>query len=1164
MRHDEDQGLIVYQVKWAASPPPKPIAWLNAAILRERTNIERLVSEGAQSYILMTSVSGTAVPNRGTMDKLRTELERYSSELGIHIECWWRADLDALIDAAPDSLKWSYGDMLAGWDLIRYLNRSETLAEQDRVLRDLVRQVIATQWEEDARVKFKQVDLVSSALGDLFVDVEAVRIAAPGSSARGKDRRVPHELGGAAAYLLKADYNQTLVFGAPGQGKSTLGQFLCQVHRAAFLDNASLFPAPPGVAGVTTPRLPLRVDLRDYASWLAGVDPFAVAARDYLTPAERQPDPSLEAFLVRLARAKSGALPVTAETLQRIFTRFPLLLVLDGLDEVAEPGERQLVVAQINDFCARIRAGVQPAQVIVTTRPNVVQLAEPSSASFESISLQPLSTQLRSTYLGLWSRAQGLVDRDRETLRRIFEVRAVEPHIAGLAENPMQMTILLFLILKRGESVPHARTELYSSYMQTFLDREAEKSIAVRRHRADLEEVTAHLGWVLQEQSEAGEVYGRLSVTMIKRVILSYLYSVGKDVTLVDELFTAVTYRVWALSSKQQGTFQFDILPMQEYFAAKHLYEVAGAGTRDFDKTLVFRQLVRRPYWMNTCRFYAGFATVSELIVLAEVLKDEFELEHRPAHLRLITWTLLADGVFSRRPRTQNEVVELLASNASAIILCHLDGRQDGLPLLAVEHGGEQLLGRLCALIAKYPSAGVSRARVRLIRCLGPTSLAFIEWWASQIFAAAGGDAETAWLHLTVAGPDIPEKAWSEDLIHRLSLADPAAADVALTTSVPIGEDSPLESLLVAHVLDGQCSGISSHGVGFPRELLRIFGPKGFIASAKQGEGLRHADPTRRVGFSTTRSRDLPALERLVSRDDRFGEAALAMLTGKGQQHTTSPWANTARALTAIFGPCWLAAEIAVIGAASAPEVLKTGGDITPGSDPLGPAADYGRLLTEIRANTAKNTWWMDQFHRYPDPLSRCTWSLALVAVAAPAVVLRCLDLLETAVAEAPPERRRALLFSSSNLGRSRVARRLELAALGGVHRRSPDVLLLLSHYAVESAGLDPLPGLPFEPLTAMASRGRVGWPGVHALVARLLGTPSEQAVEALKDCPAETDLLSTVEGLEIPLEHARRIFKEPTRFPASVVVLAEKMLTGAAREESIRGTASDEGWFRE
>lgn len=39
------------------------------------------------------------------MDKLNQILAEYSVEFGIAMICWWQADLDARVDAAPTELK---------------------------------------------------------------------------------------------------------------------------------------------------------------------------------------------------------------------------------------------------------------------------------------------------------------------------------------------------------------------------------------------------------------------------------------------------------------------------------------------------------------------------------------------------------------------------------------------------------------------------------------------------------------------------------------------------------------------------------------------------------------------------------------------------------------------------------------------------------------------------------------------------------------------------------------------------------------------------------------------------------------------------------------------------------------------------------------------------
>jgi len=143
----------------------------------------------------------------------------------------------------------------------------------------------------------------------------------------------------------------------------------------------------------------------------------------------------------------------------------------------------------------------------------------------------------------------------------------------------MQLTILLYLMRRRQEAVPDRRTELYTSYMETLLDREQAKTPPVRKYREDLEEVTAFLGWHLQATAETQAINGRLPTQAIRRAINDYLFRMGKDTSLVNALFGGVTARLWALASKVEGTYEFDVPPVREYFAARYLYAYAGADS---------------------------------------------------------------------------------------------------------------------------------------------------------------------------------------------------------------------------------------------------------------------------------------------------------------------------------------------------------------------------------------------------------------------------------------------------------------------------------------------------------------------------------------------------------------------------------------------------------
>ena len=139
-------------------------------------------------------------------------------------------------------------------------------------LRKLLRHVAAVQWDEDELVKFSQVDIDREKVTDLFIDVHADRLIV-------RDQRTPdiltrEPLGGAAEHLLKIDVSSamhlcTLLRGAPGQGKSMLSQFICQAHRSAFVA-AEVRPANLPI--IERPLFPIRLNLSEYARWMAGFD----------------------------------------------------------------------------------------------------------------------------------------------------------------------------------------------------------------------------------------------------------------------------------------------------------------------------------------------------------------------------------------------------------------------------------------------------------------------------------------------------------------------------------------------------------------------------------------------------------------------------------------------------------------------------------------------------------------------------------------------------------------------------------------------------------------------------------------------------------------------------------------------------------------------------
>jgi hypothetical protein len=353
IKREADGVPVIYQVKWSKDAVRNPLGWLEKAVAGESAKIKQLLQAGAKRYVLMTSVAGTAAAatggrgyGAGTMDKLDTKLGEYKTEFGLDsMECWWRDDLDAMVAALPGSTLFRFSKMLAGVEAMRFLLEADQEERKSSKLARLVRKAVGAQWTQDVKVKFKQAELDNDDLEDLFVDVKAhatkeLQGPSPLQFTRPTGR-------GAVEYLVSSDAPFTLVRGEPGQGKSTLGQYLSQVYRFEFIRQHEPGAKQPAIKAPRS-RVPLRIELRDYGTWLEGFDPFDEST----TVAKSTPKPrrsgSVENFLVAFLASLTASGDVDGALVDDLLDRFPVLIVFDGLDEVAQRNTRQRVVTEID------------------------------------------------------------------------------------------------------------------------------------------------------------------------------------------------------------------------------------------------------------------------------------------------------------------------------------------------------------------------------------------------------------------------------------------------------------------------------------------------------------------------------------------------------------------------------------------------------------------------------------------------------------------------------------------------------------------------------------------------------------------------------------------------------------------------------------------------
>lgn len=709
VRRNTNGGFIAYQVKFSRDPNAKDEREaLVSLIAAEGAKVDRLRARGATEYHFFSNVAGTAHIDNGSIDRANTIL---TEKFGIPAFCWWRGEIDRALDSLPD-IKWSYPQILRGTDVLQLLVE----AGLPKNIMEKYQAYARKQYLDDREVKFRQAQLQSELL-DLFIDIPlsqsrqvqpAARPLSVSDDVLHAEGDYPQVIGAydhrrrflAAKWLLARSaqsLGERLVLeGAPGQGKSTVTQYVCQIHRMRLLAMSTELERVPKDHLTSFLRIPFRVDLRDFASWLNGFNPYAM---DTKTPRPQGALDSLEFFLAHQVHVLSGGLSFDVDDLSRLFSNNHILIVLDGFDEVADLRIRKRLLAQLREAAARLDGGTKSLQAIVTSRPAAFALAPGfPEREWAHYSLTSMERGQIDAYADRWLTARAFGARDSADFKGVLLDRLSQPHIGSLAQNPMQLAILLTLISTKGRSLPDKRTALYDSYMDLFFGREAEKDTTVRNNRDLLVKLHQYVAWIIHAETEGENGTGSVTQERLIDLVRCYIRDVGHEDTEIESLFTGMVERVGALVSRVQGRYEFEVQPLREYFTGRYLYESAPYSPPGDEKGGTkpdrFRVMARHPFWVNVVRFYSGCYSSGELASLADELSTLMEDENFGVLplARLVALMLLADYVFTQEPRTVREVADLLADPHGFSILLGSINDHNQSPIALPERCGREII----------------------------------------------------------------------------------------------------------------------------------------------------------------------------------------------------------------------------------------------------------------------------------------------------------------------------------------------------------------------------------------------------------------------------------------------------------------------------------------
>lgn len=706
------EGYGVVQAKFRQIPDAAPKKNADWAIQQLKAEFKKLKPQGAPSrrrvpdaricpdyYVFATNVVLSAKASSGGKDRFFEVLEGYRASHGLKGYKVWDGDhIRRMLEAHP-GIRMSYAAWILPGDVLGSMMHHLGLSDSE--FPSTIRRFLECELLDDQFAKLGQggyTEANTIPLPNVFVDVPVLAPATASNEIQAgpfegpqRDTFLRNLLDEGRQVLRPSVQPQrnspghkaaekgaacspgrVVLIGGPGQGKTTAGQFCCQLLRAALL-NASRSPLSPDVrsaleqvsrqAQTLTPatvlRYPLRIDLKLLSTALAD------QGRDGAT--------SVLDYLVKYIARRTDSTLKKSEF--RTWLRsYPWLLVLDGLDEVPASSNRTTVMDAIRDFVS-VEANQLDADLLVlaTTRPQGYS-DEFDPAVYRHLHLLPLQGDEALRYGSRLAEARHPGHKARVLeLQRALQLATENAATAKLMESPLQVTIMLALI-EGGGLPPEQRWKLFHDYYNVIYRREKERntpfSSLLSAYETDIHWIHHRAGWLLQQRNaEPGNTSARLSHKEFDGLVLARLEGRGHRDTperaqLVRRIREAATDRLVMLVGHTAHEIGFEIRSLQEFMAAEHCFD----GGEQLVQASV-RQIASHAYWRNVFLFVAGRiffnneSLVDSLIAICHKLNEPLSdpVQTYAATGSRLALAMLADGACRNQPENARVLARLAA-----------------------------------------------------------------------------------------------------------------------------------------------------------------------------------------------------------------------------------------------------------------------------------------------------------------------------------------------------------------------------------------------------------------------------------------------------------------------------------------------------------------------
>lgn len=364
--------------------------------------------------------------------------------------------------------------------------------------------------------------------------------------------------------------------GEPGSGKTTFLRYVAHVLREAHYGRGDA--RPEVVALAERGRVPLPIFAR-IADVMSRKGASSLARRSLLL--DHLAEKTCPEAQLPVEGARDPAWDARRAAWDERLRLGDAVLLLDGLDEVADEAQRRRVFEMLDDATATWSR----CRVLVTSRP--FSLEELLRRRFHREVVAPFNDAQVRDYARRWVAALYADSVARPILQEdytasLFAALRDRPEIRRLAENPVMLTCLCVVHWHRKGSLPEGRAEVYREVIHWLLKAREVKRLAYKKEHG-IEPMSVELF----EEALAALALKMMSAPGGKRVVVDFGWAADALTPLMRRYFPTDDAPSFArqladllrfececsgvLQEQGQGQLKFWHLTFQEYLAARRL-----------------------------------------------------------------------------------------------------------------------------------------------------------------------------------------------------------------------------------------------------------------------------------------------------------------------------------------------------------------------------------------------------------------------------------------------------------------------------------------------------------------------------------------------------------------------------------------------------------------